>query len=371
MDEKSKSTKLLLITTGGTISQEKDEIGTAKSTESSKEHGSDTFGQFLTGRAQSFGYNFEVSSKGILNKDSSNILPDDWVKMIDAILENYDAYDVFLLTHGTNTMGYTAAALSFALGRLGKKVILTGSQISYGYPGSDSVQNLENAIRLVATRPELVGVMAVFGSHIITGSRVKKTNEQSYDAFVTFNAAASLGRIGRTVEINSLALEKHLSYLQPLARKRSELDVKKKFAMDKVASLTEFPGMHPDTFKRLVDADFKGIIFRATGAGDPNVSAKDKEDWEKGLLSGFEYLMEKEVPIVVTTQAPDGKASMDVNEPGIMALQEFNAIPAHDMSIEAMTVKLAWLIGRGMPYDEIRSLMTDNMRGEIAPVRRS
>jgi L-asparaginase len=173
------------------------------------------------------------------------------------------------------------------------------------------------------------------------------------------------------VEINPVALEKHLSYLQPLARKRSELDVKKKFFMDKVASLTEFPGMNPDTFKRLVDAGFGGIVFRATGAGDPNVSSKDKADWEKGLRPGFEYLMEKEIPIVVTTQAPDGKASMDVNEPGILAFQELNAIPAHDMSIEAMTVKLAWLIGRGMPYDEIRSLMTDNMRGEIVPLRRS
>jgi L-asparaginase len=132
---------------------------------------------------KSFGYDFEVASKGILNKDSSNILPDDWLKMIDTIVENYDAYDVFLLTHGTNTMGYTAAALSFALGKLGKKVILTGSQISYGYPGSDSVLNLENAIRLVATHPELVGVMAVFGSHIITGSRVKKNERAELRCF--------------------------------------------------------------------------------------------------------------------------------------------------------------------------------------------
>jgi L-asparaginase len=386
MDDKT--TKLLLITTGGTISQEKDEIGTAKSTEESKQHGSDTFGQFLTARARSFKYDFEVTSKGILNKDSSNILPEDWGLMIKTIVDNYDAYDVFLLTHGTNTMGYTAAALSFALGNLGKKVILTGSQISYGYPGSDSVQNLENAIRLVATHPELVGVMAVFGSHIITGSRVKKTNEQSYDAFVTFNAAASLGRIGRTVEINPDAMAKHLAYLQPLARTKSELDVQADFFMDQVASLTEFPGMNPDTFKRLVDCGFKGIIFRATGAGDPNVSPKklkikdpndpdgkkeieiDNPVWEKGLRKGFEYLMEKEIPIVITTQAPDGKASMDVNEPGILALQELNAIPAHDMSIEAMTVKLAWLLGNQTRYPKFRSAMITNIRGEIVPVRR-
>lgn len=352
--------KLLLLSTGGTISQEKDEHGTARTTEK-KDAGE--FSTSLKRIAKTL--QIDITPRGILNKDSSNIIPSDWDQMINAIFDEYEHYDSFLITHGTNTLGYTSAALSFALGKLGKPVILTGSQVSYGYPGSDALMNLENAIRVATDRADLIGVMAVFGSHIITGVRVKKTTEFEYDAFKTFNARSSLGRIGRLPKWDEEALTRHRKFMEPIARSRAELDVKATFDMN-IVSLTEFPGFKSQVFKSLVEGGARGIIFRATGAGDPNV-ASENADYEN-LREGFEYLREKEIPIVITTQAPEGISSMDVNDPGKMAF-ELGAIPAWDMSIEAMTVKLAWLLGRKFPYGELRSLMLQSFRGEVDPGR--
>jgi L-asparaginase len=152
--------QLLLISTGGTISQE---------TDLTKTRGAEGFSARLTEFADNL--KIGITSRSIFNKDSSNIVPDDWVLLINTIVEEYENYDAFVITHGTNTLGYTCAALSFALGKLGKPVILTGSQVPYSYPGSDAVMNLENAIRVAANEREtLVGVMAVFGSEIITKS---------------------------------------------------------------------------------------------------------------------------------------------------------------------------------------------------------
>jgi L-asparaginase len=361
---------LLVITTGGTIAQEYDELGTGVSTISGEEEKSKKFGDLLTALAKKEKFGIEnIETKAILNKDSSNIVPADWEAMIDAVVENYDAHDAFLITHGTNTLGYTCAALSFALGKLGKKVILTGSQVPFGSAGSDALLNLENAIRVAAYKEhELAGVMAVFGSHIITGVRVKKTTEFDYDAFKAFGAKGSMGRIGRVLKVNYGAVEDHMKWLEPRARNRKELDIKKNFNMN-IASLTEFPGMGPQVFELLVQGGIRGIILRASGAGDPNIATLDDRKKYINLRESFEYLQEKKIPIIVTTQAPDGVASMDVNNPGLMAY-EMGAIPAWDMGIETMTVKLAWLLGRNFPYEEMRTLMTQSFRGEIAEIRR-
>ena len=400
--------KLLLITTGGTISQSRDKHG---QTSAAGTHSGGDFKKILQPEESGDKYSqllkdTEIDILPLMEKDSSNVIPADWVTMIDAIVTHYDKYDAFIITHGTNTLAYSSVALSFALGKLGKRVILTGSQVSYGVPGSDAVMNLQNSSR-VALDPDidLAGVMVVFGSHIITGSRAKKTSDSLYDAFTSFNQIASLGRLGSKVDFNPIAVEAHNKRLGTRARYAKDLDIKKKFDLD-IISLTEFPGLSAKFFKALVEAGTKGFILRAYGAGDPNVvgpklakpeeakpdggdkkvagttakKSKDskpeeleskvikpeeiKPDFEN-LREAFEYLREKEIPIVVTTQAPDGKATMDVNEPGIWA-HELGAIPARDMSIEAMTVKLAWVLGRKYPYEEISTFMENSVRGEIS-----
>jgi len=368
--------KIFLITTGGTIAQAHDAQGRTKQ-RGEKEEGSSPFRECVDdiikrlnntaaeSRETHAIEKIEISE--VFNKDSSNIISEDWVVLIDKIVEKYDNYDAFVITHGTNTLGYTSSALSFALGRLGKPVVLTGSQVSFDYPGSDALMNLENAIRIAAYNKEkLSGVMVVFGSMIISGTRVKKTTEFDYDAFKSFGGKSGpIGRIGNTVRIDKDQLATHMSFWSNPAKLSKELDVKKTFDLH-IGSLTEYPGMDSSIFRALVEGEskVKGFILRSTGAGDPNVTSEADKDKFRNLRDAFEYLREKEIPIVVTTQAPDGIASMDINTPGVEAYA-LGAIPARDMSMESMTVKLAWLLGRNIQYGEIRDMMTRPYRGEI------
>src|SRR3989339_3888 len=247
-------------------------------------------------------WNIEINPQivELFNVDSSDIQPKNWTAIIEKVQSEYDNYDAFVVLHGTNTMGYTAAALSFALENINKPVILTGAQVPLGYLGTDAVTNLVNALRMaVWDYHEVKGVIAVFGSIIITGARVKKGTDFDYDPFRAFQTG-SLGQIGRFMRIDEAALRKHVGYLsriKPLAIQSRVLSVKKDFDTKSIASLTEFPGMSVDLFKSLVENNgIKAFVFRAFGAGDPSAH----------LFPAFEYLKEKKIPIVVTTQAPSG-----------------------------------------------------------------
>jgi len=149
------------------------------------------------------------------------------------------------------------------------------------------------------------------------------------------------------------------------AKNADQLDIRKEFNMN-IASLTEFPGMKPEIFEFLVtEAKVEGFIFRAVGAGDPNIIPKEDEaNPYPNLRKVFEFLKGRAIPIVVTTQSSKGVSSMDINPSGIEAYK-MGAIPAWDMSIEAMTVKLGWLLGQKVKYEHIRGQMLVPVRGEI------
>lgn len=295
----------------------------------------------------------------LFNIDSSEMLPENWTILAGKIEELYDDYDAFIILHGTNTMGYTAAALSFALENINKPVILTGSQVPLGYLGSDASTNVINSLRIaVWGYHPIKGVMAVFGSKIISGTRVKKGTDFDYDPFSSFQSG-SLGEIGRFIRIKEAALEKHNSYLsksKPIAIQARVLSVKKDFDTASIASLTEFPGMSPNIFQTLVEhCNIKAFIFRAFGAGDASLH----------LIKGFEYLKEKQIPIVVTSQAPSGVASFQVNESGRILRDKDLAIPAFDMSMEAMLTKLGWLLAQNLNYEQIKVKMLEDLHGEV------
>jgi L-asparaginase len=349
--------KILLITTGGTIGGEsisKDRISNKKDNLNFQKVVAPSLDRI---QVESNIY-VSLESFNLCQLDSSNILPTQWTAIGNKIYEEYNNYDAFLITHGTNTLGYTSAALAFSFENLSKPIILTGSQVPFGNSGSDAVTNLENAIRVAVGTNDLPinGVLIVFGSHIITGVRAKKTTEFDYDAFQSFTTS-SLGRIGRTITLNRANLEKHLSYLskysKPAVRKKN-LKLRNDFDT-KIVSLTEFPGMSSNILTALVDSGIKGIIMRSFGAGDAS----------NHLEEGFQYLKAKKVPIVVTTQAPNGVSSFQVNEPGQRLHKNRLAIPAWDMSIESQTTKLSWLLGQGCSYEDIMAKMIIDYRGEI------
>ncbi|MDD3302474.1 MAG: asparaginase [Candidatus Gracilibacteria bacterium] len=306
-------------------------------------------------------WNIEIhaSVESVFNIDSSDMKPENWTILIEKIQEKYDDFDAFIILHGTNTMGYSSSALSFALENINKPVIFTGAQVPLGYLGTDSVTNLVNALRIaVWGYNEVKGVMAVFGSKIITGTRVKKGTDFDYDPFNAFQTGA-LGQIGRFIRFNDSILKKHVAYLskyKPLAIQSRVLSIKKDFDVKHIASITEFPGMNENIFKSLVENNgIKAFIFRAFGAGDPS----------SHLFPAFKYLKENKIPIVVTTQAPSGVASFQVNENGQYLKENDLAIPAHDMSMESMITKLGWLLAQNLSYEQIKNKMLEDLHGEI------
>ena len=353
--------KLLIISTGGTIGQARDE----KTGASVNAGAADAvlFAERLKPELDEFGY--EVFSEPALAKDSSNVVPEDWVKIVDLIEKNYDAYDSFLVTHGTNTLSFTCSALSFALGGLGKRVVLTGSQVPSDASGSDALMNLQNAARVAMTDQQpLVGVMAVFGSKIISGARVKKRTEFDYDGFESHGNVRPIGQIGRIIKFDEAGLEFHMNLHRNKAKTKEQLDIIKDFSA-KVVHITETPGMPSNIFEILVDeAKVQGFMISAVGAGDPNVATPEERDVYSNLRPAFEWLQSRKIPVVITTQAPNGVASMDINPPGVIA-SGLGAIPGWDMSPEAMYVKLVWLLGQNLRYDQYRSQMLLSYRGEI------
>ena len=172
--------RILIITTGGTIAGE-------VATDRRELNRITTGGEFLSVLDDTFNHlavqndiDIQPDTVELCRLDSSDIQPEHWVALANMIHDRYDDFDSFVVTHGTNTLGYTCAALSFALANPAKPIVLTGSQVPSGVPGSDALTNLQNAIRVAVWQREagpLKGVMAVFGSHIITGTRVKKDTE--------------------------------------------------------------------------------------------------------------------------------------------------------------------------------------------------
>ena len=361
--------RILLITTGGTIAGQ---VAADKQDEAMLRR-ADSFsgilGQTIAYLNRRLELDITIDTHEIAEVDSSNIKPEHWVSLAALIKERYDEHDSFVITHGTNTLGYTCAALSFALPNPAKPIVLTGSQVSAGLPGSDALMNLENAIRVaVWKRPiqkpghPIRGVLAVFGSHIITGTRVKKDTEFDYDAFKSFSSA-SIGRIGRIINIDEGNLEKHVKYHDTAAYgpagSAEDLMCENDFDM-RIASLTEFPGMSTELIETLVDRnDIQGFILRAFGAGDPC------EDH----VETFRMLKARNIPLVVTTQAPNGNSNFQVNDPGKRLRDEKLAIPAYDMSIESQTTKLAWLLAKRrrkeITYEQLCRDMIVDIRGEV------
>jgi len=335
--------KLLIISTGGTIAGQ---VAPDRKDVDYESIGPERFSEITKDVVYSLkkerDIDLEIQLENYLSIDSSDIKSEHWTGLLKIIGDRYDDFDSFVISHGTNTLGYTCAALSFALLNNAKPVILTGSQVPMEVPGSDAKMNLENAIRIATWKKHPInGVIAVFGSHIIPGTRVKKSTEFDYDAFRTFNTErGSIGRIGRIIDIYEDNLKIHNAYLQapsyPLAKSRRYLEIKPDFDMN-IISLTEFPGMLERIFEAAVTRlDIKGFILRSFGAGD--VAAT--------LREGLKFLKNSRIPIIITTQAPNGNANMQVNEPGQFILKEGLGIPAYDMGIEAQTTKLAWLLAQ-------------------------
>ncbi len=275
----------------------------------------------------------------IANIDSSNIRPGHWDRVADVIAERYEDCDGFVVTHGTDTMAYTASALSFVLRGLGKPVVLTGSQIPGTRIESDARRNFVNAVR-VATM-DLSGVFVVFDRKIILGARATKLSESRLDAFVAVNRGV----------VGDIRVDVRLGEHKP--RTDTPLDLQRGFE-ENVAVVTLTPGMPPGILMNIVESGIKGLVLRGFGTG--NVAY----DYHTAV----ERAAELDIPVVVTTQCVQGATHMHLYDLGAKLL-EFGAIQAYDMSLESTVTKLMWALSRADSLAGVREIMHTDVCGEI------
>lgn len=273
--------------------------------------------------------------------DSTDMGPLHWQEVAALISSEWQHFRAIVIVSGTNTLAYFASALAFALQGIPIPVILTGSQLPVHEVFSDAQMNFANSLRLAEMAKP--GVFVVFGHRIIVGSRAKKVSESQLDAFCTFNAD-DIGEIGIQIRIRDSVAPVDLG-------KDDLFSVRGQFCPD-VICLTVLPGMSSDILENVV-SNCRGLILRSFGAGD----------LPRDLFPSLHFASTRGVPIVNTTQCR-GSTMMGLNEIGREAL-DFGVIQAFDMSMEAMTTKLMWLIGQGYSYEEIREQMHVNLAGEI------
>lgn len=285
----------------------------------------------------------DLSFHSLGDVDSSNIQPAFWVELGQTIYERYREFDGFVVTHGTDTLVYTAAALSFFLQELGKPIVLTGAQIPLTQVGSDGRANLANAVRVASS--ELAEVCIVFGTRVIRGTRARKTSAFHLEAFESVNDEP-IGAIGLTLRLAAHARRRSAAR-RPLFSPHLLPDV---------ARVPVWPGMSPEVVRYLARTH-AGLVIEGFGVGT-------LPSEERSLLPAIREAIAGGVPVVVGTQCVVGSTALELYQVGRGAL-EAGAIPAMDMTPEAAQVKLMWALGQSRDLRTIESIMLKSYVGEL------
>ncbi len=326
--------KVIVLFCGGTLVMEEDERGSLLTP------ALDRAIENLLNIEDRLGELADIEVEYIDNIDSSNIRPEHWDRVAEVIAKRYDDCDGFVVTHGTDTMAYTASALSFVLRGLGKPVVLTGSQIPGTRIDSDARRNFVNAVR-VATM-DLSGVFVVFDRKIILGARATKLSESRLDAFVAVNRGV----------VGDIRVDVRLAEHNP--RRAGPLDLQKGFE-ENVAVVTLTPGMPPGILTNIVESGVRGLVLRGFGTGNVAYHYHD----------AVERAAELDIPVVVTTQCVQGATMMHLYDLGAKLL-EFGAIQAYDMSLEATVTKLMWALRHAGSLAAVREIMHTDLCGEVS-----
>lgn len=277
--------------------------------------------------------------------DSSNMTVREWNIIVGEIEKRYYDYDGFVVLHGTDTMAYTASALSFMLENLGKPVILTGSQIPFCEIRSDARDNLIASL-MIAAEEKICEVCLYFGGKLLRGNRSTKYSADGLEAFKSPNCLY-IADAGIDIKFNNALLSK-----PPIgdffARKLKQVPI---------GVIKIFPGIQFELFEPIMTDKLKGIVIETFGAG--NVPGG-----EDALLPIIRKAIANGTVITVCTQCPQGKVSLGAYETSSM-LKEAGAVCGYDLTTEAAVAKLYYLFSCGYDSATVKKMMERNLRGEL------
>lgn len=278
--------------------------------------------------------------------DSSNITPEDWYRIAEDIKSNYNDYDGFIVLHGTDTMAYTASALSFMLEGLSKPVIVTGSQIPWDQMRTDARENLITSI-LLASQYDIPEVTLYFHNRLYRGNRARKVDATGFHAFQSPNFPA-LVKVGSKINVNRQILLKKPSVPLKIT----------KIARPKIVVVTLFPGYSTDMLSFAIDSGIHGIVLMTYGVG--NAPSNDGN-----LLKLLSKANESGIIIVNCSQCLRGGVDMSGYETGHRLLKS-GVISGFDMTPEATLVKLSYLLSGHLSTEEVKQKMQTSLRGELS-----
>ena len=277
----------------------------------------------------------EVTCRQLFSIDSTNITPAHWLTIAEAIRESYDAFDGFVIAHGTDTMAYTAAALSYLIQGSPKPIILTGAQKPILFENTDSKTNLTDAFRCAVS--DLCGVMIVFNGRVILGTRARKTRTTSLQAFSSINYPLL------AVLQNGFLME----YIRPACYGRPVFYDR---LNERVGLLKMTPGADCGLLSYLLSRNDAVIIESYRVGGLPSYQGSGFFDVIRDAIRGGGKT------IVMTTQVQNEGSNLAVYDVGFHLKNDLHLLEAYDMTTEAALAKLMWILGQTSRPDEIRRL---------------
>lgn len=324
--------KILMLTTGGTISSVKSNEGLVPS---NLNHILNYVGVIK---------DFELESKELMVLDSSNIQPEEWKIIAKSIYDSMPNYDGIVVTHGTDTMAYTTSMVSFIIQNPTIPVVFTGSQLPIDNELSDAINNLRLAFKMALSG--VGGIFLAFDRQVILGTRAVKVRATSFHAFESINTypVATLDSQGLTIHKSALPKYKK----EPIFN--SNID-------PNVFLLKLTPATDPKIISLLINANYKGIVIEAFGQGGLQFVRRDFNPY---LLEA----KEKGVTIVVSSQCLYDGANLNTYQVGKKALEK-GVIVSQDMTCESAVTKLMWILGQTNDSQKIAAMFNKNLAGEI------